>query len=723
MRRALHRLCVAAMLLGPAHVAEAQRAWSVPVNLSPVGQDATRPRVALDSTGQVVAVWMRERGNERTPQWARTALDIGLWALPQILPDTTSSDLAAAAADVAVNADGHGAAVWVRRTGSGGGADQPMVARYDALTRTWSTPEALAPAANTALHARVGVDAVGNVLVVWVGQGATSTTVRARRYDVAEEEWTAAVALSADGVAIVGEPSLAVTDSGAAVAVWAREDGAVQASRFVMGETPAWSAATVVSSSGQASTVPQVAVSRNGTAATIVWHAVLGVTQAVLAARWNPDEELWGAPSQLSLAATAVFEPTVAVDEAGGSTAAWTWFDGRFRNLQTARFDVVADAWTPASDRSSGSDALSPSLSVDSVGNAALVWATAFGASEVVLGSFFRIDVNGWTGATTIVFPPSGRARLPRVRLADSGDAVAVWQFEGDFTRVQASTYALSLAPRLQPATVTGPFVGLSWIPPTAGDPPSAYTVVASSTSGGEPLATLPMGSALATTVPAPDGVYYVRVLATVNTTTIPSNEIIVVVGVGAVPEPPDDLAAVATGNLVQVTWRAPINVDVAPVQTYVVEAGSEPGLANLAWFATGSATPGYTAGGVANGIYWVRVRAQSAGGLGAASPDARLVVGPEPPGAPVLTGQAGEFGAVELRWTAAPAPGAPVTGYRLRAGYAPGQSDAATLDVPAAPLRFSATGVPAGTYYVRIVPLSSQGPGDASNEVVVVVP
>jgi hypothetical protein len=601
--------------------------------------------VALDSAGRAVAVWMRERGTERTPQWSRMALETGLWALPQVLPDVTSSDLSEAAADVAVNADGRGAAVWVRRTATGGGADQPMVARYDAATRTWSEPEPLAPVAETALHARVGVDAAGNVHAIWIGRGATSTIVQARRYDFVEEEWTAGVAVSADGVAIVGEPSLAVADDGGAVAVWARADGAVQAARFVMGEAPAWGAPVVVSAPGQASTAPQVAASRNGSDATIVWQAVLGVTQAVLAARWDAEEATWSAPAQLSVAASAVFEPTVAVDEAGGSTAAWTWFDGRFRNLQTARFDPIAEAWTAASDRSSGGDALSPSLSLDAVGNAALVWTTAFGSSEIVLGSFFRIDVNGWTGAATIVVPPSGRARLPRVRLADSGDAVAVWQLEGDFTRVQASTYALSLAPRLQPATVTGPFVGLSWTPPTSGDAPSAYTVVASRSSGGEPLATLPMGSALATTVPAPDGVYYVRVLATVNTTTIPSNEITVVVGVGAVPEPPDDLAAVATGNLVQLTWRAPINVDVAPVQTYVVEAGSEPGLANLAWFATGSATPGYTAGGVANGTYWVRVRAQSAGGLGAASADARLVVGPEPPGAPVLTAQVGAPG------------------------------------------------------------------------------
>jgi hypothetical protein len=39
-----------------------------------------------------------------------------------------------------------------------------------------------------------------------------------------------------------------------------------------------------------------------------------------------------------------------------------------------------------------------------------------------------------------------------------------------------------------------------------------------------------------------------------------------------------------------------------------------------------------------------------------------------------------------------------------------------------ASQLSFSTTGVPPGVYYVRVVPLSSAGPGTASNELVVTV-
>jgi hypothetical protein len=118
-----------------------------------------------------------------------------------------------------------------------------------------------------------------------------------------------------------------------------------------------------------------------------------------------------------------------------------------------------------------------------------------------------------------------------------------------------------------------------------------------------------------------------------------------------------------------------------------------------------------------------VRVRASREAGLGPPTPDIRVVVGPPPPGAPTLSGGATGAGAVLLTWTTAPAPGAPVTAYQLQAGSASGQSDVAVFTVPASQLGYAAAGIPAGTYYVRIVALSAQGPGNSSNELVVVIP
>lgn len=84
--------------------------------------------------------------------------------------------------------------------------------------------------------------------------------------------------------------------------------------------------------------------------------------------------------------------------------------------------------------------------------------------------------------------------------------------------------------PTLNPATVASGHVTLSWLAPTTGGAPTSYVVVASSTPGGAPIATLTV-SGLGLTVPAPSGTYYVRVHA-VNAVgpSTASNEITVVV-------------------------------------------------------------------------------------------------------------------------------------------------------------------------------------------------
>ncbi len=177
------------------------------------------------------------------------------------------------------------------------------------------------------------------------------------------------------------------------------------------------------------------------------------------------------------------------------------------------------------------------------------------------------------------------------------------------------------------------------------------------------------------------------RVVAAVAGTTVPSNEIVVVVGPTSVPTAPLALGATVTDHTVVMTWTAPANAAVAPVATYVIEAGTTPGATDSANFATGSAatsflTPPVPNGSYPNGSYYVRVRARNASGTGPPTPDLRVVVGPSPPGPPVLTGSVGSDRTVFLAWTW-PVTGAAVTGYQLEAGTAPGLSNAAVRLLP----------------------------------------
>ncbi len=62
-------------------------------------------------------------------------------------------------------------------------------------------------------------------------------------------------------------------------------------------------------------------------------------------------------------------------------------------------------------------------------------------------------------------------------------------------------------------------------------------------------------------------------------------------------------------------------------------------------------------------------------------------------------------------------------TTYLLEVGSAPGSTNLGTIDLRSPATTFSASGVGAGTYYVRLRAKNACGTGSVSNEVVLIVP
>jgi len=183
-------------------------------------------------------------------------------------------------------------------------------------------------------------------------------------------------------------------------------------------------------------------------------------------------------------------------------------------------------------------------------------------------------------------------------------------------------------------ATVDGATVVLHWTPPTA-IAASSYVGEAGSVSGGLDQANSNLGNVLDYTATAvPPNTYYVRMRALVgNTPTAASNEIIVVVG--SQPSPcgcgalatPTSLTFGVSGSNVTLLWSYPVSA--TPPGSFVIEAGSFSGGANLANFDTLSTVKGYFAPGVGPGTYFVRVRAKNACGVSGSSNEIVVKVGP----------------------------------------------------------------------------------------------
>ena len=77
--------------------------------------------------------------------------------------------------------------------------------------------------------------------------------------------------------------------------------------------------------------------------------------------------------------------------------------------------------------------------------------------------------------------------------------------------------------------------------------------------------------------------------------------------------------------------------------------------------------------------------------------------------------------GTVVLTWSAPSSGGAP-SSYVIQAGSSSGSSDLASFDTGNIDQSFTATDVPAGTYFVRVRARNATSTSDASNEVVIVV-
>lgn len=178
----------------------------------------------------------------------------------------------------------------------------------------------------------------------------------------------------------------------------------------------------------------------------------------------------------------------------------------------------------------------------------------------------------------------------------------------------------LSSAPLNVSAMVTGSTVSVVWTQPVFQDAPvTSYVVEAGSIPGFAvpDLANFDTGNALTSLIASnvPPGTYYVRIRAR-NALGLsgPSNEIRVVVdgGGGSCPGAPRSLtAALLAPGAVSLSWLAPLS---GRVQSYVIEAGSSPGLSNLADFDTGNVALVYLANAVPPGSYYVRVRSQASG-------------------------------------------------------------------------------------------------------------
>ncbi|MGH9173965.1 MAG: PQQ-dependent sugar dehydrogenase [Vicinamibacterales bacterium] len=188
-----------------------------------------------------------------------------------------------------------------------------------------------------------------------------------------------------------------------------------------------------------------------------------------------------------------------------------------------------------------------------------------------------------------------------------------------------------------------------------------------------------------------------------------------------AAPNPPRSFQAVVTGHDVLLSWNPPA-AGAVPTQ-YLLEAGTAPGLRDLASVFLGSNQTSVFVPGVPSGTYYARVRSAGGGGVSAPSNEIVVVVTGGCTGAPPAP-----FGfvatvsgpTVNLAWSLGETANGP-TDFVIEAGSSQAAANVAIIAV-AGSLRGLTVQAPAGTYYVRIRSRNGCGASGASSEIVVTV-
>ena len=181
----------------------------------------------------------------------------------------------------------------------------------------------------------------------------------------------------------------------------------------------------------------------------------------------------------------------------------------------------------------------------------------------------------------------------------------------------------------------------------------------------------------------------------------------------GGPPPTPVGHTAETFGLFVRLRWGY------SPGATsYVLEAGTAPGLANLVNSALGSRN--LFAATAFPGTFYTRIRATNACGVSTVSNEVAFTLACVPPAPPANAAFTRPGAQIALAW----AHSIGASGYVLQAGTAPGASNLFNGPVGATTrFAFPAAVLPPGVYYLRVAAIGACGVSAPSTELVVTLP
>lgn len=249
---------------------------------------------------------------------------------------------------------------------------------------TWGTPEQLSSMGVDASDARVGMDASGNLVAVWIEAGVVKSKTR-----LFGDSWTTpALTVSGSGVS---EVQLVVDDAGNATAIW-NLSGVIESASLPF-SAMAWDMPVSLSSSGSSS--PQIAVDSSGNLAA-VW-----VSNDIIQAAEQPFGMSWSSPTDISFTSDPSDLPQIAINNNQTMVAVWhstfSGIDAIFSSTTT-----MGTAWPnfPSLISDPTYPSTGPQVAIDSLDRPIALWyrfaVTGMNYSDVIVQAVFGNSDTSW---------------------------------------------------------------------------------------------------------------------------------------------------------------------------------------------------------------------------------------------------------------------------------------------------------------------------------------
>ncbi len=239
--------------------------------------DASYPQVAMDGNGTAVVVWSQFDGT-RNSIWSNRYVPGTDWEGAQLIEANDAGN--AMNPRVAMDDSGNAVAVWELYDGT---LYHVWSNRYVSGTG-WGTAELIETEdAMNALSPQVAMDGSGNAVAVWRLADGTRYNLWSKRY-VPGTGWEAPQLIETDNTSGVQSPQVAMDGNGNAVVVWTNY-GRLWSNRYVLGA--GWGTAQLVETDNTGSAHnPSVAMDGNGNAV-VAWEQYDGTMYNLWSNRWQ----------------------------------------------------------------------------------------------------------------------------------------------------------------------------------------------------------------------------------------------------------------------------------------------------------------------------------------------------------------------------------------------------------------------------------------------------